>query len=137
MLSRAFVVSAALALAVSGIVGAQESLGDLLSAPGFSLADPQQRAQVVARVQASENQRRQAAVAKAGQMGLPARLIKANGTVQELMDFDGATRVYFTTHNVNAAILSGASLLQVSPFSLTGSGVTVGIRDGGGARSTH
>jgi len=137
MLSRAFIASLALSLAVGGIARAQETLADVLSAPGFNLADPGQRAQAVARVQAGENQRRQAAVAKALQLGLPLRLIKANGTVQELKEFIGAMPVYFTTHNVNAAISSGASQLQVSPFSLTGSGVIVGIWDGGGVRTTH
>ena len=137
MLSRAFIASFAVAIALGAVAQAQETLGDVLGAPGFSLADPQQRAQAVARVQAGENQRRQAAVAKALQLGLPLRLIKANGTVQELKDFVGAMPVYFTTHNVNAAISSGASQLQVSPFSLTGSGTTVGIWDGGGARTTH
>ena len=52
MSSRAFIAVLALVLAVSGIVRAQESLGDVLGAPGFRLSDPQQRAQVVARIRA-------------------------------------------------------------------------------------
>jgi len=137
MLFRTFIAAFAVVLTMGGIARAQESLGDLLGAPGFSLADPHQRAQAVERVQTIKNQRRLAAGARARQMGLPLRVINANGSVRELMDFDGDTPVYFTTHNVNAAISSGASPLQVAPFLLTGAGVTVGIWDGGGVRSTH
>ena len=108
-----------------------------MNAPGFDLADPKQRTQAVATTQALHQQRKAAAVAKAKQLGLPLRVERANCAVRELMDFNGNVPVYFTTHNVNAAISSGASQLQASPLTLTGSGVTVGVWDGGGSRTTH
>ena len=44
---------------------------------------------------------------------------------------------YLITENVNAAISTGANLLWTSPYSLSGSGVTIGLWDGGSARPTH
>ncbi len=121
-------------LAVS--TAAAQSLSDLLPS-GTDLGDPAQRANVVAKMQALERTERDAARAKAAQRGLPLRLVKPNGTVWELADFSGEVPLYFTTHNVNAAISNGASLLQAAPLSLTGSGVTVGVWDGGSVRATH
>jgi hypothetical protein len=97
-----------------------QSLADLLT--GAELADPAQRANVVARMQAIERTRRDAALKLAGQRGLPLRVLKPNGAVMELADFVDDAPLYFTTHNVNAAISTGANLLQATPFSLTGCG---------------
>ena len=113
-----------------------QSLGDFLS-PGVDLADPAHRADIVAKMQAVERTRRDAARAKAAQRGLPLRVVKPNGVVMELADFAGDTPLYFTTHNVNAAISTGANLLRNAPFSITGAGVTVGVWDGGAVRATH
>jgi hypothetical protein len=112
-----------------------QSLADLLT--GAELADPAQRANVVARMQAIERTRRDAALKLAGQRGLPLRVLKPNGAVMELADFVDDAPLYFTTHNVNAAISTGANLLQATPFSLTGAGITVGVWDGGAVRATH
>lgn len=126
-----------LIFALAGPVTAQERLADLLSDPAVQLSRPADRARVVARMAAIENTRRQNARARAALLGLPLRTESPNGRVQEIADFDGERPVYFTTHNVNAAISTGANLLRTSPYSLTGSGVTIGLWDGGSARSTH
>ncbi len=135
MNTKLLLKSILLCLAGLSTAGAQ-SLSDFLP-PGTDLGDPAQRADVVAKMQGVERTKRDAARAKAAQRGLPLRLVKPNGTVWELADFSGDVPLYFTTHNVNAAISNGASLLQAAPFSLTGSGVTVGVWDGGSVRSTH
>ena len=116
--------------------GAAQSLSDLL-VPGVDLSDPPQRANVVARMQAIEQAKLDAAVKLAAARGLPRRVVRPDGSVMELMAFDGDRPLYFTTHNVNAAISTGANLLQAAPFSITGAGITVGIWDGGAVRATH
>lgn len=125
-----------LPLCVTVSTASAQSLSDFLP-PGTDLGDPAARANVVAKMQGVERAKQDSARAKAAQRGLPLRVVKANGTVWELADFSGEVPLYFTTHNVNAAISNGASLLQAAPFSLTGSGVTVGVWDGGSVRSTH
>lgn len=132
---RTFLIQSAIALGLVRGVAAQ-SLGGLLG-PDKDLSNPAHRAEVVTRMQGIEGAKRDAARAKAVKLGLPQRMVKPNGAVMELMDFNGNQPVYFTTHNVNAAISSGANLLQSAPFSLTGAGVTVGVWDGGAVRSTH
>ncbi len=112
------------------------SLADLL-VPGVDLSDATQRARVVAEMKRVEDGKKAAALRLAAQRGLPPRFTRPDGTVMELMQFDGDRPVYAITHNVNAAISSGANLLQDAPFSLTGAGLTVGVWDGGAVRSTH
>jgi len=116
---------------------AQENLADLLEAPGVNLSRAEDRARVVAEMAGIENQRRDRARAKATAAGLPLRSEMADGRVIEIAGFDGPEPVYFTTHNANAAISTGANLLRVSPYNLTGSGLTIGMWDGGAGRSTH
>ena len=116
---------------------AQENLADLLQQPGMNLADDAARARVVGRMAEIENRRRERARAKAAAAGLPLRSELPNGRVIEIHEFDGPQPVYFTTHNVNAAISTGANLLQTSPYSLTGGGMTIGMWDGGAGRATH
>ena len=116
---------------------AQESLADWLNAPGVRMADPAHRAQVVEKARAFSEQRKAAAQAQAAQAGMRQRQVLPNGRVFEIFDFLGNKPLYFTTHNVNAAISSGANLLQAAPYSVNGLGLTVGVWDGGGARSTH
>ncbi len=124
-----------LALVLSGTVGAQ-SLSDFLPL-GVNLADPAQRADVVARMQAVEQTKRAAGIKLAAQRGLPRRITRPDGSVMELMYFEGDRPIYAVTHNVNAAISSGAKLLQGASFFITGAGVTVGVWDGGAVRATH
>ncbi len=113
-----------------------QSLSDFLT-PGVNLADPAQRTDVVARMQAVEQTKRDAGIRIAAQRGLPRRITRPNGSVMELIYFEGDRPVFALTHNVNAAISSGAKLLQGAPFSITGAGVTVGVWDGGAVRATH
>jgi hypothetical protein len=118
-------------------LAAQERLADLLADPAIQLSRPVDRMRVVARMEGIENTRRQNARARATRLGLPLRTELPNGRVQEIVDFDGDIPTYFTTYNVSAAISTGANLLRTSPYSLTGSGVTIGLWDGGSARSSH
>ena len=132
---RSPLLTAVFALLLAATAGAQ-SLGDFL-APGVDLGDPAQRAAVVAKMQAVEQTKRDAAVKIALARGLPRRIVRPDGTAMELMEFDGDRPVYAITHNVNAAISTGANLLQGAPLSLTGAGITVGVWDGGAVRATH
>jgi hypothetical protein len=114
----------------------EPSLADVLEAAG-DLAVPENRARVVAQMRDIEQRRRHAAVKEAERLGLPVRVTGPGGRVQELAGFENGKPVYFTTHNVAAAISTGADVLRASPYSLLGSGITVGVWDGGSVRSTH
>ena len=106
-----------------------EEIGDL-SVPG-------NREKAVARMKEIERKKRIAAVAEAQKRGLPIRVERPDGVVQELVGFENGKPVYFTTHNANAAISTGVDVLRNAPYSLTGTGMTVGLWDGGSARATH
>ncbi|MBN8460493.1 MAG: S8 family serine peptidase [Verrucomicrobia bacterium] len=96
------------------------------------------RDRVVRQIGVLEANRRANALARAAQLGLPLRAALPNGRVQEIADFTPqGDPVYFTTYNSNAAISTAASLVRVAPYNLSGTGITVGIWDGGSARSTH
>ncbi|MEO7098770.1 MAG: MBG domain-containing protein [Luteolibacter sp.] len=131
-------IAAVSALIFANRLAAQESLADLLADPTIEFSRPEDRAKVVARMEEIENTRRHNARDRATLLGLPLRTESPNGRVQELADFrpDGRP-LYRTTHNVNAAISTGANLLQTSPYSLSGSGINIGLWDGGSALSTH
>jgi hypothetical protein len=118
---------------------AQEpTLADLLADPAVELSRPDDRARVVARLAGIENTRRTNAHARAAQLRLPLRTVFANGRIQELADFDAQGQpLYLATDNANAAISTGANLLRTSPYALNGSGVIIGVWDGGAARTTH
>lgn len=116
---------------------AQTSVSDVLTAPGLDLRDPVQRQNAQAQLDAFMTAKHQAARAKATQLGLPVRAVMATGRVMEIADFAGNKPLYFTTTNANAAISTGANVLQLPPYSVLGGGVTVGIWDGGGVRTTH
>lgn len=134
-----FIFGVALASALLPDLRAQspaQSHADVLAASG-DLAELANRRRAFAEMQQIENARRAAAWARADAMGWPKRILLPNGAVRELAALDGARPVYFTTHNANAAISTGANLLQAPPFSLTGSGFTVGEWDAGSARTTH
>jgi hypothetical protein len=125
-----------LGLSLVGLT-AQENLADLLEAPGVNMEKADDRARVVLRMQQIETDRRQRARAKAAAVGLPVRTARADGRLIEIHDFDGPQPVYLTTHNDNAAISTGAKLLQTSPYHLNGSAYIIGMWDGGSGRSTH
>src|SRR5438105_2879983 len=116
--------------------GSARSLADLLNS-NTDLSDPAQRARVVEQTRAIEMRQKVEANAKADKLGIPKRIKRPDGTVMELMRFEGDQPVYFITHNANAAISTGANLLRLAPYAVDGAGVTVGIWDGGAVRSTH
>ncbi len=59
-------------------------------------------------------------------------------TVCELMCIEGEWVCVFKTHNVTAAVATAVDAVRdVPPFSLNGSGQTVGVWDAGAARSSH
>lgn len=128
--------AALLATALCAVASAQNHLADLLEEPGANLADPASRGQIVERMRVISEQRRQAARARAGQLGMPLRVELPNGSVREIAAFDGDQPVYFQTHNANAAISTGANLVR-SAYGVDGTGVTIGLWDGGSGRATH
>lgn len=118
------------------IKGKEPDFADILEEVG-DLSLPGAREKAVARLRALALGKRAAAQEEAQRLGLPLRVELPNSVVQELVDFENGKPVYFTTHNVNAAISTGANLLQAAPYSLTGTGITIGLWDGGSARATH
>ncbi len=103
-----------------------------------SLADPSKREQAVAALKEFQEERKRLAVERAQQLNLVIRQELPNGKVIEIHDFDDEGKpVYRETLNVNAAISTGANLLQLAPYGLSGSGVIIGMWDGGSGRATH
>jgi hypothetical protein len=134
---KPFAAALLASMAFASPAPAQERLADLLSDPKIRLARPADRAEVVARLRNFEEKRRQNARARAFLRGLPLRRELPNGRIQEIFDFEDDRPLYLTTDNTNAAISTGANLLQAAPYSLTGAGITIGLWDGGPARATH
>ncbi|MBK8092457.1 MAG: S8 family serine peptidase [Verrucomicrobiaceae bacterium] len=114
----------------------EQTFADVLEEVG-DLSVPGARERAVARMKLIEMKNRQSAVAEALRRGLPLRVERPGGVVQELAGFEHGQPVYFTTHNVNAAISTGANVLRNAPYALTGTGMTVGVWDGGSVRATH
>ena len=114
------------------------TIADVLSDPTLDLGRPADRATAVERIRTIENANRDRAHAKARAMGVPIRRVLLNGTITEIMGLDekGDFLIY-TTHNANAAISSAANLANDPPYSLDGTGVTVGIWDSGAVRASH
>lgn len=81
-------LATALLLMLAGLCYAQtggRGVAEILA--GRDLSDPAQRAEAVAEVQALEEGRKAAAVARAQERGLPVRVERPDGTVQEMMGF--------------------------------------------------
>ena len=104
---------------------------------GKDLSDPEQRALAVAEMSEAEEVRYEAVLAKAEQLGIPARIHGDGNKVSILHDIRGEEPVYRVTQNANAAISSGANLLYPAPYNLNGTGVKVGVWDAGRVRNTH
>jgi hypothetical protein len=112
------------------------TLADILE--GADLGVPGERERVVAEIAQLEEARRQAAIELARRRDLPRRVELPDGTVKELAGIDDTGEpYYFITHNTNAAISTGANLLQAPAYSLQGQGITIGMWDGGAGRATH
>ena len=119
-----------------GVARGQDNLGDLLAQPGTDLSDPISRDRVTTRMREISGLKRQSARDRATKRGLPLRITRPNGVTQEIADFEGEKPIYFTTHNANASISTGATIVRTG-YQLDGTGVTIGLWDGGSGRSTH
>ncbi len=105
--------------------------------PG-ALADPAIRSRLVEELRLRQADERARGVELVRALGLPVREVSTNGKVTEVagVGVDGKP-LYLETHNVNAAISTGANILNAVPNNLNGSGVIIGMWDGGGGRTTH
>lgn len=101
------------------------------------LTDPATRARVVAEMEALQTAQRESVEEKARRLGIPLRIDGPGHKVSLLHDFRGDDPLYRTTLNANAAISTGANLLAPAPYNLTGSGVKVGVWDGGSILGSH
>ena len=101
------------------------------------LGDPVVRSRVVAEMAALQRAQQESVEEKARRLGIPLRIDGPGHKVAILYDFRGDEPLYRTNKNRNAAISTGANLLLPAPYSLTGSGIKVGVWDGGSVRSTH
>ena len=115
----------------------QSSVADILE--GADMSDPVARQGAVAGIRALQEQRRNAGIARVRELGMPQRVERPDGAVQEVADVDeNGVPVYLTTHNVNAAISTGANVLNAAPYDLRGTNaLTLAVWDGGSARATH
>jgi len=112
------------------------TLADILQEVG-DLNVPGARERAVAHMREIEQKKRVVLMEEAQKRGLPLRIERPGGTIQELAGFENGRPVYFTTHNANAAISTGVNVLRAAPYTLTGTGLTVGVWDGGSVRATH
>ena len=119
-------------LVVASLAVAQQPVATVRN----NFADPNVRARVVAELRAKSQAAKAEAIAFARTHNLPVRGETARGTY-ELMAVDDGVPVYYTTTDLNGAITTGANLLHDVPNDLSGAGLTVGIWDSGGPRTTH
>ena len=98
---------------------------------GKDLSDPAQRAQAATEIAESEGIRYREVLAKAEELGIPARVEGPGHKVSILHDIRPEGPLYRTTLNANAAISSAANLVYPAPYSLNGSTVKVGVWDAG------
>ncbi len=114
----------------------RRSGAQILRAAGV-LRDPATRKHVADELDRYDRERRGETQARASRLGLPLRGSLTGGGGWELMGFEGDQPIYFTTLNINAAIATGANLLQAAPYAVNGDGGTIGVWDEGAARVTH
>ncbi len=124
-------------LFLTGVLHAQEEIADILTDPTLRMSRSADRAKMVRRIRAIENQQQAATQQKARRMGLPMRSQGADGNIVELVGFFGDEPHYITTLNANAAISTGANLLHTTPYGLDGAGVIVGVWDAGVGNPNH
>lgn len=115
------------------------SLPDTVAAlDGLDLTRPADRALAVARLAEIDDHRFEITHARAIANNVPLRIEGPGDRLAELHSFrpDG-TPLYKVTHNCNAAISTGANLLQSTPYNLDGAGLRAGVWDGGSVLATH
>lgn len=117
--------------------GSRRGAAEILAEAG-SLTDPANRARAVATLKEHQQERKRMGEERARALNLPIREVRADGKVIEVMDVDDDGQpLFLETHNVNAAISTGANILNALPFALNGSGVVIGMWDGGSGRASH
>jgi hypothetical protein len=83
---------------------------------------------------------KQQAIQLAAILGLPVKVVSADGHCKELMRFVGSTPIYYETCNLGSAETMGTNKLWPggsSGLNLTAEGVVLGEWDAGSARGTH
>ena len=113
----------------------KKSIAEILGSA--DLSDPATRAVVSAYMADREEARYQAVLAKAKQLGIPVRIEGPGHNVKILYDIREEGPLYRKTLNTNAAISTGANLLNKTPYGLNGEGMTVGVWDEARARTNH
>jgi hypothetical protein len=114
----------------------RKTIADILE--GVDLSQPGERERVVAEMRKIQEDRKAEAERVAREKGWPIRVESPNGSVREIADLgDDGQPIYFITHNANAAISTGANVLQANPYSLTGLNLILGVWDGGSVRASH
>ena len=138
MTSKFIVLCAIIFLGLTPLIygAGDQSPADELELAGFDLSDPLVRARIVEQIKTRAENRRTNALARARALGLPLRIELNDGRIQEIADFDGDSPLYFSTDNVNASISTGANLVRTN-YLTNGSGITVGVWDGGAVRTSH
>lgn len=116
-------------------VDPRRSISEILGSS--DLSDPATRAVVSAYMADREEARYQFVLAKANQMGVPVRINGPGHNVSILYDIRQEGPLYRKTLNTNAAISTGANLLNNTPYGLNGEGMTVGVWDAARARTNH
>jgi subtilisin family serine protease len=94
------------------------------------------RGEAARRLAEAEKTSRAAAAAEARRRGMSERIILPDGRIQEIVGLRDGRLLYRTTQNANAAISAAANTARTA-FSLDGSGVRVGVWDGGAVRTSH
>lgn len=122
-------------LASTSFAQQRPALADLLAGRP-DLSQSERRAAIVDQMRQMENVRKQAAVQRGLELGLPLRVIGPGDRVAELMDFMDARPLYAVTTNREAAISTAAVATRVN-FGVDGSGFTIGVWDGGAVRANH
>lgn len=110
------------------------------SASGQSTDQAEELRRLAVQLKASSMEARARAESLALRTGMPIRTVYEDGGIIELQRIENGMPVYYMTENLNAA--RSVSSDKVWPggsggMSLTGSGITLGVWDGGKVRETH
>ena len=98
---------------------------------------PAARQHAVDRLSGEQSRAKQAAWLVAQRQNWAPRERRGTGS-RELTGIDGARVYIYTTSNYNAGISVNAALVRnLPPYDLDGNGLTIGVWDAGGGRTTH